>query len=89
DTEMLLVVTLGRRTSDRYEVRVSRVWRDRGVLRVEVSVQQPAPGGPIAVSSPYCVAVIPKCIFNVADFDHDPPDRTRTWQQSAPPTGQW
>lgn len=89
DTEMLIVATLGRRTSDRYGVEVSRVWRDRGVLRVEVAVRQPAADGPIVLSSPYCVAVIPKCIFNVAGFDNGPPVRTRTWQQSAPPTGQW
>lgn len=86
ETEMLLVVTLGRRSSDQYLPSIERVWRDGGVIRVEISVRQPARDAPVEFASPYCMAIVPKCALNVADFDPDPPFRQRSWEQSPPPT---
>jgi len=83
--EMLLIVTLGRVTSDRYAVDVSRVWREGGKLRAEVTITTPPPGSPVAMASPFCIAVVPRCDLNVSDFAPEPPQRTRSWQQSTPP----
>lgn len=84
--EMVLIVTLGRLTSDQYVVDISRVWRDGGVLRVETSVTAPPPGVPTVMSSPFCMAVIPRCDLNVAEFSNEPPLRARSWMQSEPPS---
>ncbi|RIK68859.1 MAG: hypothetical protein DCC65_01640 [Planctomycetota bacterium] len=84
-SEMLLVVTLGRVISDQYSIDIRRVWRDGGVLRVETVVTAPAPGVPTVMASPYCIAVIPRCDLNVAEFANAPPARERSWQQSEPP----
>ncbi len=83
--EMLLVVTLGRVTSDQYSVSVDRVWREGPRLRVAATVNSPPPGVPTVTASPYCIAVVPKCHLNVVDFSPQPPPRTRSWQQSQPP----
>lgn len=87
--EMLLVVTLGRRSSDQYEVSIDRIWRRRGALQVEIGVRRPAADAPVVMSSPYCIAVVPRCDLNVAGFDPDPPYRERSWEQSPPPTDAW
>lgn len=85
--EMMLVITLGRVPSDRYRVRIDRVYRDGGELRVESSVVQPPEDSPLVPSSPYCIAVVPKCDLNVAQFSSNPPSRQRTWTQSEPGFG--
>lgn len=84
--EMLLVVTLGRVTSDRYSIDIARVWREGNRLRVETAVTSPAPGSPVMMASPYCIAVVPRCDLNVADFETEPPQRERSWEVSEPPT---
>ncbi|MFQ5425153.1 MAG: hypothetical protein ACE5F9_14405 [Phycisphaerae bacterium] len=89
NTEMVLVVTLGRRSSDQFAVDIDRVWRDGGVLHADVLVRAPPPGTPVRLSSPYCMVVLPRCDLNVAGFDPEPPYRTRTWSQSPPPTDAW
>ncbi len=83
--EMLLIVTLGQVTSDQYAIDITRVWRDRGVLRVETVVTAPPPGVPLAMASPYCIAVVPQCPLNVAEFTTQPPIRDRSWQQGETP----
>ncbi len=80
--EMLLVVTLGRRLSDQYGVRIERVWREGRELQVETRITRPPPGAPPVFASPYCVAKVPRCDLNVAGFDPEPPARARTWGQS-------
>lgn len=85
--EMLLIVTLGRVTSDQYGVRITRVWRQKHELRVAVTVETPPVGAPIAMASPYCMAVIPRCDLNVAGFSPEPPLRSRSWGQSPLPEG--
>lgn len=84
--EMLLVVTLGRVMSDQYGIHIDRVWRDGAKLRVAVAITSPPPGAPIGLSTPYCIAVVPRCPLNVADFAPEPPQRSRSWNQSPPPT---
>lgn len=84
-SQMLLIVTLGRVTSDQYAVSIDRVWRERGRLRVAVNVQAPDGRASVAMASPFCIAVVPKCDLNVADFLTQPPQRTRSWEQSTPP----
>ena len=84
-TQMLLIATLGRVTSDLYSVDITRAWREKGQLRVETVLHAPPPGHPVAMASPYCIVVVPKCDLNVADFDPQPPVRDRSWQQSEPP----
>lgn len=85
--EMLLIVTLGRVTSDQYSVRIGRVWRQKHELRVSVTVETPPVGAPIVMASPYCIAVIPRCDLNVAGFSPEPPRRSRSWGQSPLPEG--
>lgn len=68
DTQMVLIITLGRRLSDRYAVRISRVWREGPVLRVTEDVVVPPPEAPLVPSSPFCLAVVPRCDFNVEGF---------------------
>lgn len=83
--EMLLIVTLGRTPSDRFAVSIDRVYREGSRLRVETAVQYPPPNSPVAMAAPYCIAVIPKCDLNVANFNPEPPTRIRSWHQSTPP----
>jgi len=85
--EMLLVVTLGRVTSDQVAVAIRRVWRERGRLKAEIDVTPPPRGAPLAMSTPFCVAVIPRCDLNVEGFSVVPPARERSWEQSPPPEG--
>lgn len=87
-TEMLLIVTLGRVTSDQYGVEIERVWRDGGLLRVQTLIRTPQLGAPVRPASPYCIAVVPRCPLNVEGFLPAPPPRERSWEQSTPPT-QW
>lgn len=87
EREMLLIVTLGRVPSDQYRVHINRVFREKGVLKVESFVEQPPPGAPLAPASPYCIAVVPQCELNVDRFSPIPPDRQRTWSQSEPGLG--
>jgi hypothetical protein len=86
-TEMVLIVTLGRVPSDLYAVNIDRVWRDGRQLRVATTVTMPPAGAPPVVASPYCIAVVPQCDLNVAGFSSTPPQRTRSWEQSAPLDG--
>jgi len=83
--EMLLVVTLGRVPSDQYRVGIDRVWREGHKLRVAATVVTPAPGAPLVIASPYCIAVVRKCGLNVEGFSPEPPRRSRPWGQSALP----
>lgn len=83
--EMLLVVTLGQVTSDQYAVKIERVWREGGRLRVAVQTQAPAETASVSMASPYCVAVVPRCDMNVSEFATTPPKRERSWTQSPPP----
>ncbi|MBN2562444.1 MAG: protease complex subunit PrcB family protein [Phycisphaerae bacterium] len=85
--EMLLIVTLGRVTSDRFGVSIDRVWRQGHELRVAIAVTSPPPNAPLAMASPYCIAVVPWSDLNVADFAPEPPQRTRSWDQSPLPAG--
>lgn len=85
--EMLLIVTLGRVTSDHYSVRIGRVWRRGHQLRVGLTVESPSAEAPIVMASPYCIAVVPRCDLNVAGFSPEPPRRDRSWGQSPLPTG--
>jgi hypothetical protein len=74
-TQMLLVVTLGRRLSDEYQVQINRVWRDGPVLRVDYETRGPTADTPVVVSSPYCMAVVPRCDLNVDGFSATLPGR--------------
>jgi len=75
DEEMLLIVTLGRRLSDQYAVRIDRVWREGGLLKVDYELQVPPPDAPLSPSSPYCIAVLPRCDLNVEGFSPTIPRR--------------
>mgnify|MGYP000156239434 CR=1 FL=1 len=66
--QMVLIITLGRRLSDQYAVRINRVYRDGPRLRVDYEVTAPPPDAPLVVSSPFCMAVVPRCDLNVEDF---------------------
>lgn len=83
DKETALVVTLGRMLSNRYAVRITRVWRDGRSLRVAVAIDQPPAEAPLALAGPFCVAIIPRCDMPVEGFSADPPKAVRT-RQSAP-----
>lgn len=81
-TEMALIVTLGRMPSDRYQVQISGVHRDRGRLIADVEVIQPPRNAPLVVASPYCVAIVPRCDLPVDGFSVRAPARSRSWSQS-------
>jgi hypothetical protein len=83
--QMLLIVTLGRVTSDQYSVSIKRIWREGGRLRVDVEVAAPESFERIAMASPYCIAVVPRCDLNIAGFSAKVPVRVRSWEQSTPP----
>ena len=83
--EMLLIATLGRVTSDQYLVAIDRIWREGPTLRVRMVVTSPPPGAPLAMASPFCIAVVPRCDLNVAGFAPEPPERVPAWQQSPLP----
>jgi hypothetical protein len=83
--EMLLIVTLGRVTSDEYSVNIKRIWREGGRLRVNVEVAAPETFERVAMGSPYCIAVVPRCDLNIAEFSPKIPARVRSWEQSTPP----
>ncbi len=85
--EMLLVITLGSVPSDSYRVRIDRVFREGGSLKVDATIVQPPPGAPLVPASPYCIAVVPQCELNVLNFMPEPPVRDRTWTQSEPGFG--
>jgi len=74
-SQMLLVVTLGRRLSDKYAVRINRVWREGPVVRVDYQIDAPPPGAPVTVASPFCIAVVPRCDLNVDGFSPTLPRR--------------
>ncbi|MCA9255969.1 MAG: protease complex subunit PrcB family protein, partial [Phycisphaerales bacterium] len=82
ENEMALVVTLGRMPSDAYQVRITGVRRDRGRLIADVEIVQPPANAPLAISSPYCVAITPRCDLPVEGFATRPPSRSRSWSQS-------
>src|SRR5262249_49396754 len=67
-TQMLLVVTLGRCVSDQYQVQINRVWREGPVLKVDYQARGPSGEAPVTISSPYCIAVVPRCDLNVDGF---------------------
>lgn len=73
EREMALIVTLGRVVQRGYSVRITRVWRDGPVLRVEATVESPPSDAPPDICAPFCVAVIPRCDLRVAGFDPAPP----------------
>ena len=79
--EMVLIVTLGRMSSDRYSVTIDRVWREGPRLRVATTIQLPPPDAPVVMARPYCIAVVPRCSLNVVEFTPDPPRRERSWGQ--------
>ncbi len=74
-SQMLLVVTLGRRLSDKYAVRINRVWREGPMVHVDYQIDSPPPGAPVLVSSPFCIAVVPRCDLNVEGFSPTLPRR--------------
>lgn len=74
-SQMLLVVTLGRRLSDKYAVRINRVWREGPVIRVDYQIDAPPPGSAVTVSSPFCIAVVPRCDLNIQGFSPTLPRR--------------
>lgn len=74
-TQMLLVVTLGRRLSDKYAVRINRVWREGPMIHVDYQIDSPPAGSPVTVSSPFCIAVVPRCDLNVDGFSPTLPRR--------------
>ena len=79
---MVLIVTLGRMPSDQYRVRIDGVRRDRGQLIADVRIVEPPANMPLAIASPFCVAVVPRCDLPVRGFSTRPPSRQRTWTQS-------
>ena len=84
-SEMLLIITLGRVTSDQYAVAINRVWREGHVVKVAADVKYPTGQAAVAMASPYCIAVVPRCDLNVSGFSAQPPVRERSWEPSAPP----
>ena len=84
--QMVLFVTLGRVYSDRFAVRIERVWRQGRLIRVALTETYPAPGeaGPPQPCSPYYLVVVPRSDLNVEGFETEFPAEsslggTRRW----------
>jgi len=75
--QMVLFVTLGRVFSDRYGVRIERVWREGRVIRGAIEETYPPPGeaGPLRPCSPYHLVVVPRSELNVEGFATEIPAR--------------
>ncbi len=82
ESEMALIVTLGRMPSDQFRAQIAGVRRDRGRLVVDVEIVQPPVDTPFQPASPYCIAIVPRCDLPVAGFATRPPPRQRGWSQS-------
>jgi len=78
--EMVLAVAMGRVTSDRYAIRIHRVWREESVLKVDVRVHRPPPSTQpsIRLACPYHVVVVQRSRLNVEGFWPDPRRATRS-----------
>jgi len=82
--EMVLAVTMGQVTSDRYAIRIHRVYRDGPIIRVDVRVYRPQSSTQptIQLACPYHVVVVPRSDLNVEDFSPTPqragPQRQRS-----------
>jgi hypothetical protein len=79
-SQMVLIATLGVVPTEGYGIRISRVWCERGRVRVDVRVQYPpAAEGPRALRpcSPYHIVVVPLSDRNVEGFATRLPDDPR------------
>ena len=68
EQEMALVMTLGRTVSEQQSIRITRVWRQGRQLRVAIETAAPARELVLRESTPFCVAIVPKCELEVAGF---------------------
>jgi len=70
ETQMVLVVGLGPTPTNELGVRITRVWRDGSVIRVQERRIHPGTGGSpgLEPASPWTVAVVPKSDLNVEGF---------------------
>jgi len=69
--QMVLVAALGAVPTEGYAVRITRVWRDRRRVYVDVRVTQPQPDGKPpkhALCAPYHIVVVPRSDLNVEGF---------------------
>lgn len=77
DSQMVLFVTLGQVFSDRYGVRIERLWREGRLIKVAMEEIYPAAGeaGPPRPCSPYHLVVVPRSDLNVEGFATEIPIR--------------
>jgi hypothetical protein len=73
DTEMALVVAMGRRIGKPYSLRVGRVWRDNRQIRVELVPNEQDPDAAATVAAPFAIAIIDRCDLNVEGFKEGSP----------------
>jgi hypothetical protein len=69
--QMVLVAALGVVPTEGYAIRITRVWRDRRRVYVDVRVSHPQSGGEPpkhALCAPYHIVVVPRSDLNVEGF---------------------
>jgi hypothetical protein len=83
DEQMVLAVTTGRVMSDRYGIRIGRVYRQGSIIKVDVETFRPTPTTQLSVqaASPFHVIVIPRSDLNVEGFS----SRARSGQTTVDP----
>jgi len=80
DKQMVLIAALGTVPGHGYAIRIARVWRQGNRILTDVRVTPPPPAprpGPLNLTSPYHIVVVPRSDLNVEGFTTALPDGPR------------
>jgi len=77
DRQMVLVAALGPAPTDQVGIRITRVWRDKNRIRVQVQTLHPgeAKHAGLKRTSPYHIVVVPRSDLNVVGFSSTVPPK--------------
>jgi len=77
DRQMVLVAALGPAPTDQVGIRITRVWREKNRIRVQVQTLHPgeAKHAGLKRTSPYHIVVVPRSDLNVVGFSSTVPSK--------------
>ncbi len=77
DRQMVLVAALGPAPTDQVGIRITRVWREKNHIRVQVQTLHPgeAKHAGLKRTSPYHIVVVPRSDLNVVGFGSTLPSK--------------